>query len=439
MRAMFRTTSLVCLACLLAPAVARAIPSPAPDAPASKAALLAAADEIIREVAALRALPVKHPIARGVLSRAEIGVKIKHLFDQEFTPAEIAAETRMWKRLGLLPEDTDYEKLLLDLLMEQVAGFYDPLTAKLYIADWLPLMLQRPTMAHEITHALQDQHFDLKRFTKPLKDDADRQAAGQALVEGDGTMAMLEFQAQSMGLPTDQLGELVGQLSSQMMQVGLGAAPMVAAAPKMVQQALLFPYMSGLQFVAAIRRSGKWAAVDRVWRSPPVSTEQIFHPEKYLAHELPVAITTPKLAPLAALGSEIQRTVFGELTWRVLFGSAMSEADAERAAAGWGGDRVVAYAVGEAKPTVVILSTWDTETDAKEAEAACGKVVAHLAKSKPTMSPSPASVVQQVDRAGDAWRVERRGSAVLLLAGVKAELAEDTAEVVWRDWKISAR
>ncbi len=107
----------------------------------------------------------------------------------------------MWKRLGLLPADTDYEKLMVDLLMEQVAGFYDPSTAKLYMADWLPLMMQRPALAHEITHALQDQHFDLKRFTKPIRDDGDRQIAGSALVEGDGTMAMLEYQAQSMGLP----------------------------------------------------------------------------------------------------------------------------------------------------------------------------------------------------------------------------------------------
>ena len=81
----------------------------------------------------------------------------------------------MLKRLGLLPADVDYEKLLLDLLMEQVAGFYDPFARQLYIADWLPLEMQRPALAHEIEHALQDQHFDLKKFATPIKDDGDRQ------------------------------------------------------------------------------------------------------------------------------------------------------------------------------------------------------------------------------------------------------------------------
>ena len=101
--------------------------------------------------------------------------------------------------MGLLPSDADYEKLLFDLLTEQVAGFYDPYTQTLYIADWLPLEMQRPALAHEIEHALQDQHFDLKQFSQPLKEDGDRQLARAALVEGDGTALMLEFVASSHG------------------------------------------------------------------------------------------------------------------------------------------------------------------------------------------------------------------------------------------------
>ena len=114
--------------------------------------------------------------------------------------------------------------MILDLLMEQVAGFYDPFAGKLYIADWLPLEMQRPALAHEIEHALQDQHFDLKRFASPIKDDGDRQLARSALVEGDGTAVMLEFQAQAMGLPLDQLPDLVAQIGKQMLPGRDGAA-----------------------------------------------------------------------------------------------------------------------------------------------------------------------------------------------------------------------
>src|SRR5439155_857876 len=145
---------------------------------------------------------------------------------------------------------------------------------KLYIADWLPLEMQRPALAHEIEHALQDQHFDLKRFASPIKDDGDKQLAHSALVEGDGTAVMLEFQAQAMGLPTDQLAELV---------------------------------------------------------------------------------------------------------WRIWFQTRLPQADAEKAAAGWGGDRIVAYADGDGLPALVILSAWDTEGDAREAADASRKVVAKLA------------------------------------------------------------
>src|SRR5581483_11420703 len=164
-------------------AAKKAQPKPAPQpAPAAapkppKDALLAAADEIEQQVSKLRGLPIKKPLAKGVLTRDEIGVKLKERIGKEYTADEVKAEARVLKRLGLLPPDADYEKMILDLLMEQVAGFYDPFSQKLYIADWLPLEMQRPALAHEIEHALQDQHFDLKRFAQPLKDDGDKQLA----------------------------------------------------------------------------------------------------------------------------------------------------------------------------------------------------------------------------------------------------------------------
>src|SRR5262249_4850987 len=130
---------------------------PAPKSP--KDALLAAADEIARQVAALRGLALKAPLQRGVPSRYEIGAQLTERIVKEYDAAEVRDEARVLKRIGILPPDVDYEKLLLDLLMEQVAGFYDPYAGKLYIADWLPLeTMQRPALAHEIEHALQDQH-----------------------------------------------------------------------------------------------------------------------------------------------------------------------------------------------------------------------------------------------------------------------------------------
>jgi hypothetical protein len=415
-------------------AVAKKPKAPPADVPAQatatppKEALLAAADEIIRQVSALRGLSVKAPLQRGVLSRDAIGGKLRERLAKEYTPEEVRGEARVLKRLGLLPADADYEKLILALLMEQVAGFYDPFTQKLYIADWLPLEMQRPALAHEIEHALQDQHFDLKRFANPIKDDGDRQLARSALVEGDGTALMLEFQAQAMGLPTDQLPELVAQVGKQMLQGGLGQTPLFDAAPPFLKETLIFPYLSGLLFTESLRRNQPWSALDDIWKNPPESTEQVLHPEKFTAHEHPVKITP---APLPSLKrKELRRDVLGELEWKIWFESKLSTADAERAAAGWGGDRIVAYASdGDALPTLVIFSAWDTEGDAKEAADAARKVVARLT-GKPEAALS-------TDDKGEAWSVERRGDKVLVVCGAPADAHTAMVNEVWSGWKTS--
>jgi hypothetical protein len=426
---------------LVAPAVATkkntaakpATPAATPKAP--KDALIQAADEIVRQVVALRGLPEKTPVARGVLSRAEIGAKLKERIGKEYTPDEVKAEARVLKRLGLLPVDADYEKLILDLLMEQVAGFYDPFTAKLYIADWLPLEMQRPALAHEIEHALQDQHFDLKRFAEPLKDDGDRQLAHSALVEGDGTAVMLEFQAQAMGLPVDQLPDLVATIGKQMLQGGMGTTPMFDKAPAFLKETLIFPYLGGLSFVESLRKGQPWSHVDEVWKNPPESTEQIMHPEKYLAKEHPRAVTAGAMPSLGAR-KELRRDVIGELEWKILFASKLPEEEAEKAAAGWGGDRIVAYTEPgkpDALPVVVAMVAWDSETDAKEAEASAKKLLAKLAGKEDA---SCANAVCS-NASGEEWWVERRGDKTALVFGGPAGSRDAVAKDLWGNWKVA--
>jgi hypothetical protein len=413
-------------------------------AKAPKDALLAAADEIGRQVSALRGLSLKAPLQRGVLSKDEIGTKLKDRIGKEYTPEEVRIEARVLKRLGLLPADVDYEKMLLDLLMEQVAGFYDPFAGKLYIADWLPLEMQRPALAHEIEHALQDQYFDLKKFATPIKDDGDRQLAHSALVEGDATAVMLEFQAQSMGLPPDQLGELVAQMGKQLVSGSFGSTPQFDKAPGFVRETLMFPYLTGLLFVESIRRSSPWSKIDEVFRSPPESTEQVMHPEKYAAKEHPTRITPQ---PLTSLGArkEVRRDVFGELVMKILFATAspppaspvskkagsgaVADVDvtqlAEKAAAGWGGDREVAYAEpgnSDGAVTVIDLSTWDTEGDAKEAELVAQRLMQKLG---------------DADSLHDDWVVAREGDKLLLIFGAPKGSGPQVIAEVMKSWKIN--
>jgi hypothetical protein len=422
-------------------------PGPKVAAKAPRDALLAAADEIARQVAGLRGLSQLKPLQRGVLSRDEIGAKLKERIGKEYTPEEVRTEARVLKRLGLLPPDVDYERLLLDLLMEQVAGFYDPFAGKLYIADWLPLEMQRPALAHEIEHALQDQHFDLKKFATPIKDDGDRQLAHSALVEGDGTAVMLEFQAQAMGLPADQLPALIEQVGKQMLQGSFGQTPQFDKAPPFVKETLIFPYLTGLTFVESFRKSQPWAKIDEVFKAPPESTEQVIHPEKYVAKEHPARITPTQLAALGPR-KEVRRDVFGELVLKILFASAPAPTTpsnaaggkkpappgpaagsdpaelAEKAAAGWGGDREVAYldpATPEAAPTVIDLSVWDTEGDAKEAEVVAQRLLQRLG---------------DADAGREDWLVTREGDKLVLVFGAPKGSGPQLVADVLRNWKI---
>jgi hypothetical protein len=405
-------------------------------------ALLAAADDITRQVANLRGLEPKRSVAKGVLGRDAIGAKLRERIGKEYTPEEVRVEARTLKRLGLLPADADYEKLLIDLLMEQVAGFYDPYERQLYIADWLGMELQRPALAHEIEHALQDQYFDLKGFSEPIKDDGDRQLARSALVEGDGTAVMLEFVAQSLGLDLAKLKapSVMDQLGSQLAAGAMNQSPVFTRAPRFLRETLIFPYFAGMNFVLKLRGSGAWSRVDELFKRPPESTEQVIHPDKYVAHEPPVPVVP---APIEALAPAkvLRRDVLGELEFRVLLSSRLDDGVAGRAAEGWGGDRLVVYGEPDANdgkapplPSLVDLSTWDTVKDAEEIESALRALFA-LQTGRPDPHGKAAAVFEQ---GGESWFVERRGQSVLALFGVPSSSRAAVADEVWRKWKVGA-
>lgn len=406
--------------------------------------LLAETDVIAEKVARLRGLKIKKPIVRAIVSRQEVTRKVLERIDEEYDAAELAAEALAYKRLGLLAADADYQKTVVDLLTEQIAGFYDPHAGKLYIADWIEPAMQRMVMAHEIGHALQDQSFGLVSFIEPLKDNSDEQLARQAVTEGDGLAIMIEFMLLEMGLeqsPWTQPGlveSMRGPIESDMDKE-------LAAAPLFLRESLLFPYLGGIGLVADVLRHHPWARVDDLYRQPPVSTEQVLHPEKYFAGEKPRPIRTADL-PAFKGWPVLYRNVVGELMWSVIFrqhGVARQQATA--AAAGWAGDRLVTVAPpaeerSVADVVVVDLSVWDTEVDAIEAFEAvedglggwCGGAAGAPAAGKKGLA-------RCQDASGDVTLVERRGDQMLLVIGAPAELSERIRGEVWKKWKVARR
>jgi hypothetical protein len=343
-----------------------------PTAEADGRELLTLVDRLARDVAALRGLTVLRPVRRGVLDREAILTRIQELVNEQYTPEEIRREGELLKRLGLVPPDLDYAGTVFGVLREQVAGFYDPHARRLYIASWLTPDLQEPTLAHEIEHALQDQHYGIGKLLRRRPGASDRQAAVSALCEGDAVAVMIDYLLRASGRDFTSMPDLSSQIRTQ--AAGHGQ-PVLRNAPRAIREALLFPYVEGTSFVRALKVHGRsWSTVDAAFAAPPDSTEQVLHPDRYITRDPPVSVTVPDDATLAATHRAVHRDVLGELSLRLYLEESLPAPQARAAAAGWGGDQIVLY---ERTPpsgppsslddlAIVARVQWDSEADAQE-------------------------------------------------------------------------
>jgi hypothetical protein len=336
----------------------------AQQAPARQdAILLETADEVLKDVSRIRELEIKSPISKGVKSRDEIRSYLISRIEKEYPKEEIRREEILMKKLRLIPEDMNLEAFVLDLLTEQVAGYYSPETSTFYIASWIPLELQKPVMAHELTHALQDQHFDLSVLTERIRGNDDRMLARNAVIEGDALAVMFDYLLLPMGRSFLDLPDLA-QLARFQFQAGAEQYQTLGAAPEYLRESLLFPYIQGASFIQAYRRRHSWTELNRVYSDLPLSSEQILHPEKYLGtRDDPVDVTETDLFPSSA---RLVSNVLGEFTLFHVLKQQVPEASARRAAEGWGGDRVELFQLDDGSRALVLNSVWDTAADARE-------------------------------------------------------------------------
>jgi hypothetical protein len=288
-------------------------------------------------------------------------------FDRTVPVADQRADEALYTLLGLYPPGTSVKELTTSIFGEQVAGYYDPRSKRLRIVEGAGSanrVLDEMVIAHELDHALEDQAIGLDAGRAERSDDPG--LAYAALVEGAATSIMYEYVGRYFKADV-ALGGLLG---------GAFASPSTGDLPPFVVQGLLFPYLSGLQFVSALRAKAgrRWTLVDLAERSrPPVSTEQVLHPDKWLAVEVPDRVTLPDPGagwrPLTA-------GTFGE--WQTGQLLQRSGADARRAAAGWGGDRYALWRRGSGpcgapcprRDLLVMRWRWDTAADATEFAAA---------------------------------------------------------------------
>jgi hypothetical protein len=326
-------------------------------------------EQLVRDVSMIRGLEVREPLRVGVMSVEGLQEILLEQLELEFPPERLEGLAIATATLGLLPPGHDVIANLEALLTEQIGGLYDDEEKRLCLMEWINLGSQtaRMILAHEITHALQDQHFDI--FHSPLHDrtNDDRGLATLAVLEGDAMVTMGEYAATNVSL-----GFFLE--AAQLMSMDQTA---LTSTPRFLQGQLLFPYLAGQTFAMHARWGpGESFFINDLMREWPESTEQILHSERSLIH--PVTLDHPTSVEVHAEAwgmpedwRRIESNTLGEFTIQQVFEAPLGMRGAQHAAAGWDGDRWEIWRDDETGAAALLWSTvWDTEADAEEFAAA---------------------------------------------------------------------
>jgi len=356
------------------------VPPPAPVASMGASEVQVLAREIAAKVAAIRGLPFKRDVPVTIVDDAAARRHFEELTDRYWPRDQMLLEQTALRQLGLLPGDYDIREGLFTVMEEQAAGYYDAEKDVFCVLNDMPRMSAPIIIAHELTHALDDQHFDIDAMLRANMEASDRSTAIASIVEGSGIAIMSRFMMQEM-----LAGRLTMDVLTEIQESEAGKGAKLTAAPQILQSSLLAPYLLGQTFllrgnlVEGLAKGVNPADIDRAFKDPPLSTEQILHPEKYWE---PGSVDAPRPVVLADLSSALGEGWallgdgdLGEMPLAIMtgtpsvpIGSVESGSPASwtnDAAAGWDGDLWQLYARGDMRVTI-LASLWDSEADAAQ-------------------------------------------------------------------------
>jgi hypothetical protein len=336
--------ALRCTVAVLFSATGALAQTPAAQAPEASPApsLLTQADEVFAEMSRITGLPIKAPLKKLVLSRPEIRKYLEESLHDEYTPAEVHTQEAVLKAFGLVTREFDLEEFLIAFYTEQAAGAYDPRRKTMFIADWITPETQRLVLAHELTHALQDQNFDLVKFLHAERANDDATNARQAVMEGYATAAMLQRMLGTVSLASiPSLEPLLASMVNQQM----AEFPAFTSAPYFFRLQALFPYAQGMGFMYSGLQHGGWKTLNELFVRAPETTKEIFDPSFYYDSKILPAISLGR--PMALESTKelhvLTENTFGELGYYSLLGQFISEDEAKAVATGWLGDHYILY------------------------------------------------------------------------------------------------
>lgn len=274
--------------------------------------LFRAVDEILKFDSERSGLPIKHEVKRKLISRQEVEKFFLQGFQEDESAKRLKQAELVLKKFGLIPRESTLEGVLLALYTESVAGFYDPKTKTVNLLDWLDPDSQKPVLAHELTHALQDQNFDIQKYfktPKPKKGEYDvttseEQTARVAAMEGQAAATMVDYLLSQRGLSLESAPEVGRAMQAAMLTASDDEPTIFSKAPLYLREDMKFPYTYGLGFTMDLLKHSKEKAFAEPFKNPPKTTRQIMQPETYLAGEVVPSLPMPDLDQVLGKGWE---------------------------------------------------------------------------------------------------------------------------------------
>jgi hypothetical protein len=372
-------------------------------------------DSAVAELSEITGWKPLKKVQCDTIDRVALQRYLEQKVKEEVKPEEIRAEEVALKKLGLAPPEFDLARTMVDLLTEQAAAFYDFKKKRLFVLQGSDASGQSMVVFHELAHALADQRFDLGKFIKRGKSD-DSSLARMAVMEGQATWLMMESAARKSGQSLKKMPAALLDMANRSSDSVPTQFPVLAAAPLYMRASLLFPYAEGLRFNHIILQKEGQAGFARVFTDPPVSSQQVMHPDVYLANTRPVDTPLPKLRDERDWKTLTSGSL-GEFDHSILLEQYLSRDRADAIAPHWRGGSAAVLEHKAAKRTVLLYaSEWDSPENARKMFDAYRQVLQGKWKKMQIVTDTPESLTGTGDD-GD-FRVTIAGSRVTSIEGL---------------------
>lgn len=426
---LIRRLSLFLAICFIALTASAQQASPAPPGsstlnagPETSPAFIQAADQVMEQMSKLLGLPIKEPLKKSLRSKDQIRQYLIQEDKDDKDAAQRYADDKSLEAFGLIPKGFPLDSFLLDVLTDQVAGLYDPKAKEFYIAAWIPVDEQRGVMAHELTHALEDQSFHIDPWIKAARPNDDAELARDSVSEGSAMAAMLDYSLRDQNMSVRELPDVTLVLRSGAL-TEMNDDPHLKDAPAIIRDELIFPYLAGTSFSQQfLKANSGWSDLKKVFENPPVSTQQIMHPDLYLAGVKPATVVLPKWKDTAPPNWKLlEENVLGEFGLNEVLKQFLGQEEADKISPAWAGDRYAVFEDDKTKNTRVVLRLQlDNEEDAGTIFTEYSSVLEHKYASRTNPFKSPDFF--QFDTADGSMFLRRLGSECLIVEGATRDV-----------------